>query len=113
MFSSFLLDPECDKTGVPEKLRFFIYLSMKNVVQPDNAAEAEALQILLEQNGIRSQAISFHDTAYDGLFQAQYGWGVIRVEDTDYDKAARIIQEWKESSPEELPWRGTMPTPDE
>jgi len=77
---------------------------MKDVIQPDNAAEAHALQSLLREHGIAARIISFHDTAYDGLFQAQYGWGVIRVTEQDFAEAQRIIREWKESAPESLDW---------
>ena len=77
---------------------------MKNLIKPENAAEAKALESLLRQHGIASQVLSFHDTAYDGLFQAQYGWGIIRVAEVDYAKAAEIVREWKESSPASIHW---------
>ena len=77
---------------------------MKNLIKPDNEAEARALQSLLQQHGIESQVISYHDTAYDGLFQAQYGWGVIRVAEDDHAEAAKIVEDWRESSPNDIPW---------
>lgn len=80
---------------------------MKNLIKPDNEPEARVLQSLLKQHGIDSQVISYHDTAYDGLFQAQYGWGVIRVAEDDHDEAARIVREWKESAPSDIPWDDT------
>lgn len=80
---------------------------MKNLIQPENSAEAHALQSLLEQHGIQSQIISYHDTAYDGLFQQQYGWGVIRVAEADMIEARKIVQEWKDSSPSKIPWDDT------
>jgi len=85
---------------------------MKNLTQPENSAEAQALQSLLEQHGIQSQVISFHDTAYDGLFQQQYGWGVIRVAESDFIEARNIVQEWKNYSPDNVPWNGSQPKPD-
>jgi len=78
---------------------------MKNLIKPENSAEARVLQSLLRENGIRSQVVSFHDTAYDGLFQAQYGWGVIRVAEADFAEARRIVHEWKEASPGDVPWK--------
>lgn len=84
----------------------FINQPMKNLLKPDNSAEAEALQSLLQQHGIHSQVISYHDTAYDGLFQAQYGWGVLRVAESDFINAEKIVNEWKASTPGELPWDG-------
>ncbi|MGM0644587.1 MAG: IS1096 element passenger TnpR family protein [Thermodesulfobacteriota bacterium] len=56
------------------------------------------------ENGIHAEIRSFHDTAYDGLFQSQYGWGLIRVSEEDFHEAQRIVKEWKDSSPDKLPW---------
>jgi type III secretory pathway lipoprotein EscJ len=78
---------------------------MKNLVNPENEAEAYALQSLLAENGIEAAVVSFHDTAYDGLFQAQYGWGVIRVAAKDFARAREIIREWRESSPDSFDWQ--------
>jgi type III secretory pathway lipoprotein EscJ len=78
---------------------------MKNLITPENEAEANVLQSILEEHGIYAEIKSYHDTAYDGLFQSQYGWGLIRVSETDFHEAQRIIQEWKDASPAELPWK--------
>jgi type III secretory pathway lipoprotein EscJ len=78
---------------------------MKNLIAPENEAEANVIKSILEEHGICAEIKSFHDTAYDGLFQSQYGWGLIRVSETDFQEARRIIQEWKDASPAELPWR--------
>jgi len=80
---------------------------MKNLITPENAAEAHALQAILAQHGIQACIVSFHDTAYDGLFQAQYGWGVLRVEEKDFPEAQKIVREWQESSPDRFNWRST------
>lgn len=79
---------------------------MKNLINPDNAAEAQALQSLLAEHGIPASIVSFYDTAYDGLFQAQYGWGVIRVAELDFIEAQRIVREWKKSPPDTMDWQG-------
>lgn len=79
--------------------------TLQNVIKPENDAEAGAIKSLLEDHGIYAEIRSFHDTAYDGLFQAQYGWGVIRVYQEDVAEAQRIIEEWKNASPELLPWK--------
>ena len=81
---------------------------MKNLIKPENSAEAHALQSLLEEHGIQSQIISFHDTAYDGLYQQQYGWGLIRVAESDLVEARTIVREWKDSSPNTIPWNGSL-----
>jgi hypothetical protein len=43
----------------------------------DNAIEAQFLSSMLAQYDIPHRVRSYHDTAYDGLFQFQKGWGEI------------------------------------
>ena len=77
---------------------------MKNLIAPENQAEANVIKSILEEHGIYAEIKSFHDTAYDGLFQFQYGWGLIRVAEKDFLEAKRIIEEWENASPENLAW---------
>lgn len=77
---------------------------MKDLLKPENAAEANAIKAVLADHGIYAEVKSFYDTAYDGLFQAQKGWGVIRVAEKDFDSAEEIVDDWKKATPEELPW---------
>ena len=41
----------------------------------ENAIEAQLIGSILEQQEIPHRLRSYHDTAYDGLFQFQKGWG--------------------------------------
>jgi len=41
----------------------------------DNIIEAQLIESILKEQGIPNRIRSFHDTAYDGLFQFQKGWG--------------------------------------
>ena len=77
---------------------------MKTLMKPENEAEANVIKSVLEENGIYAEIKSFHDTAYDGLFQAQYGWGLILVAESDLPEAQKIIEEWRNAAPEDLPW---------
>jgi len=77
---------------------------LKTVVKPENEAEANVIQSVLAEQGIYAEIKSFHDTAYDGLFQAQYGWGLILVSEADFAEAKRIVDEWRNASPEEIQW---------
>jgi len=43
----------------------------------ENEFEAQILQSILEEREIPHYLKSFHDIAYDGLFQRSMGWGVI------------------------------------
>jgi len=79
-------------------------LILKTLMKPENEAEANVIKSVLAENGIYAEIKSFHDTAYDGLFQSQYGWGLIRVAEQDLPEAQRIIEEWRSAAPEELPW---------
>jgi len=75
---------------------------MKDVVQPNDDAEALAIEALLKDHGIPNQVISFRDTAYDGLFQMQRGWGVIRVPDDHLARATELVSQWR-NAPVEFP----------
>ena len=77
---------------------------MKILRKPENEAEANAILLVLKEHGIHAEVRSFHDTAYDGLYQARYGWGVIQVDDSDLPEARKVLEEWERASPEELPW---------
>ena len=82
---------------------------MKTLIKPENEAEANVIQSVLEDHGIYAQITSFHDTAYDGLFQSQYGWGLIQVSEADFEDARRIVEEWKRAAPDHLPWETQSP----
>ena len=80
------------------------HLTLKTLMQPENEAEANVIKSVLAEHGIYAEIKSFHDTAYDGLFQSQYGWGLICVSERDLAEAQRIIEGWSDAAPEELPW---------
>lgn len=44
-----------------------------------NPIEAQVLSGALAEEGIPHELRSYHDTAYDGLFQAHMGWGELRA----------------------------------
>ncbi len=41
----------------------------------ENILEAQRIEFILNEQKIPCRIRSFHDTAYDGLFQVQKGWG--------------------------------------
>ena len=43
----------------------------------DNDVEASLLDAILTDRGVPHALISFHDSAFDGIFQMQDGWGVV------------------------------------
>lgn len=46
-----------------------------NIAILDNIVEAQLIGSILNEHDIPHRIRSFHDTAYDGLFQFQKGWG--------------------------------------
>jgi tetratricopeptide (TPR) repeat protein len=70
-----------------------------------NIAEAHALKALLEDHGIDCMVHSFMDYAYGGIWQAQKGWGVLKVLAKDQAKAEDLIDAFlkaKDQSPDEM-----------
>ena len=61
----------------------------KRILTLDNALEAYRIKDILDSEGIPHIIRTYHDTAYDGLFQGQYGWGALEA-DEEYE--ARILE---------------------
>lgn len=87
-------------------------MSKITLLKPFDEAEALVLERILLDHHILAEVITFRDTAYDGLFQAQQGWGVLNVEEDDFLRAKEIVRNWKEASPEELDWQNSQYNPD-
>jgi hypothetical protein len=51
----------------------------EKIIELENDAEARLLHAHLEDRGIPHLIRSYHDTAYDGIFQVQFGWGHIEA----------------------------------
>lgn len=49
------------------------------ILELQNDAEARLLDAHLTELGIPHVLESFHDSAYDGIFQVQLGWGHVRA----------------------------------
>ena len=59
----------------------------------DNEIEALLLESVLKERGIPHRMQSFHDTAYDGLFQTQKGWGMVTAPDTWKANVLEILED--------------------
>ena len=46
-----------------------------NIAILENVIEAQLITSILDEHETPHRIRSFHDTAYDGLFQFQMGWG--------------------------------------
>ena len=49
----------------------------KKAATLENEIEARLLDSILIERGIPHLITSYHDTAYDGLYQTQKGWGYL------------------------------------
>ena len=49
----------------------------KKVLVLENEIEARLLDSVLNERNIPHRIRSYHDSAYDGIFQTQKGWGVV------------------------------------
>ena len=64
--------------------------------------EGDRISQALKEAGIPYMIKSFLDTAYDGLYIPQKGWGEVMVSEEFGGEAERIIREIKESFQEEV-----------
>jgi len=70
---------------------------MKKVAVVENRFEADLISEALRKEGIPCMVRSYQDTAYDGIFVLQKGWGAILVPEADEEKASQIIEDLRRS----------------
>ncbi len=63
----------------------------------ENRFEGDRISQVLHEAGISFLIKSFLDTAYDGLYIPQKGWGIVRVSEKDKEEAERLISEVKKT----------------
>ena len=63
----------------------------------ENQFEADVIKNALENEQIPVMVRSFHDTAYDGIYIPQKGWGSVLVPEEHKEKAREIIAALKSS----------------
>jgi len=59
----------------------------------ENAIEAQLIGSILDQRGILHRLQSYYDTAYDGLFQMQKGWGKLYASQSRRQEILQIIED--------------------
>jgi hypothetical protein len=57
----------------------------------ESTFEAQVLDSMLTEDEIPHRIRSYYDTAYDGLFQMQKGWGEIRAPADHRDRILEIL----------------------
>ena len=64
----------------------------------DNEIEAQLLESILKERGIPHLLRSYHDTAFDGLYQTQKGWGHISSPGEYSEVIKEILTDLRNSS---------------
>jgi len=67
----------------------------------ENRFEGDRISQVLHEAGIPFLIKSFLDTAYDGLYIPQKGWGIVMVSEQNKEEAERLISEIKKTFKEE------------
>ena len=62
----------------------------QRILNLENELEAGLIKTALEDKGIPYHIRTYHDLAYDGLFQAQLGWGYLEAP-AEYKEEIKII----------------------
>ena len=70
------------------------------ILELRSEVEARLLSGLLEQKGIPHMLRSYHDSAYDGMWQTQTSWGSLDADDENREEILKIYNEM--SIPENL-----------
>ena len=64
----------------------------------ENEIEARLLESVLMERGIPHLIRSYHDTAYDGLFQTQKGWGIISAPGFCHEEISEILADLRKDA---------------
>ena len=66
----------------------------------DNNFEAQVLDSILNERQIPHLMRSFYDTAFDGLFQTQKGWGYVSAPEEYHEEIKEILNDLRSSAPD-------------
>ncbi len=64
----------------------------------DNEAQAGLMDAILAERAIPHVMQTYHDSAYDGLFQVQQGWGVVLAPPAFRNEVRAILAELRQQS---------------
>lgn len=66
---------------------------IKKIATLDNIVQAQMLESMLKEQGIPHVMQSYHDSAYDGLFQGQMGWGHIEASEENESEILALLDD--------------------
>jgi hypothetical protein len=70
--------------------------SNKKIITLENQMEAQRLSAILDEEQIPHVVRSYHDSVYNGIFQAGRGWGHLEAPEEFEDKILSIYEKMKE-----------------
>ena len=70
----------------------------KKTATLENEIESRLLDSILNERNIPHRITSYYDTAYDGLYQTQKGWGYISAPESYIKEIQEIISSLREES---------------
>lgn len=77
----------------------------KKILVLENEIEARLLDLVLKERNIPHRMRSYYDSAYDGIFQLQKGWGIVLAPESYREEIEAIYRDLPlkeaENSPEE------------
>jgi hypothetical protein len=65
----------------------------KKILTLSNEIEALWIKDILDSHEISYIIRSFHDSVYDGVFQNQFGWGVLEADEADETVILDLLKE--------------------
>lgn len=68
---------------------------LEKIAVVDNEVQAELVDSVLSERGIPHLMRSYHDSAYDGIFQTHGGWGHIEAPQSFKDEILAVIEDIK------------------
>ena len=71
---------------------------MKKIAVLNTEVEAQVLGSMLEQHEIPHLIKTYRDSAYDGLFEGQRGWGHVETAEANADEALALLNTMRTQS---------------
>lgn len=68
---------------------------LERIAVLDNEVQAGLADAVLSDRGIPHIVQSYHDSAYDGIFQTQRGWGAILAPPSSRDEILAVLEDIK------------------
>ena len=75
----------------------------KKIAVLEDEFEAGLLESILSERGIPHRMTSYYDTALDGLFQAQKGWGYVAAPEQYEAEVTEILTDLRETAEKVIP----------